>query len=106
MRTHATTSLWRSTTLCRKEHSVIGGLTEVRIVKCFGVHRRLQTKIKNRVNAFNGEKTNEFASRDATLFGTFETHSDLAFKCRKETTARRVDQVSMEILDVMQKHWR
>ena len=102
MRTNATT-MWRSTRFAKK-YSVIGGLTELEGEILWGPPP-IATKIKNRV-AFIGEKTIEFASRDATLFGTFETHSDLAFKCRKQTTARRVDQVSMEILDVMQKHWR
>ena len=102
MRTNATT-MWRSTRFAKK-YSVIGGLTELESEILWGPPP-IATKIKNRV-AFIGEKTIEFASRDATLFGTFETHSDLAFKCRKQTTARRVDQVSMEILDVMQKHWR
>ena len=62
-------------------------------------------KIKNRLN-FLTKKRNEFASRDANIFGTFETTNDLSFKCRKETTARRIDQVSMEIVSLMQKNWR
>lgn len=102
MRTNAT-SLWRSTRLAKK-FSVIGGLTELEGEILWGPPT-IATKIKNRM-IFIGENTPEFASRDAVLFGTFETHSDLAFKCRKNTTARRVKQVSMEILDVMQKHWR
>jgi hypothetical protein len=97
------TTMWRSTRFSKK-YSVIGGLTELEGEILWGPPP-IATKIKNRIS-FIGENTPEFASRDSVIFGTFETHSDLAFKCRKETTARRIDQVSMEILDVMQKHWR
>lgn len=101
MRVNAT-SMWRSTRLAKK-YSIIGGLTELEGEILWGP-APLATKIKNRV-IFLGEHTPEFVSRDATLFGTFETHSDLAFKCRKASTGRRIKQVSMEILDVMQKKW-
>jgi len=101
MRTNSTT-MWRSTRFSKK-YSVIGGLTELEGEILWGPPP-IATKIKNRIS-FIGENTPEFGSRDPVLFGTFETHSDLAFKCRKETTARRIHQVSMEILDVMQKHW-
>lgn len=102
MRTNAT-NVWRSTRLSKK-HSIIEALSEVETETLWGPPQ-IATKIRNRLT-FIGEKQGEYVSRDATLFGTFETHSDLAFKCRKKTTARRVNQVSMEILDVMQKHWR
>lgn len=96
------TSMWRSTRLAKK-YSVIGGLTELEGEILWGP-APLTTKIKNRV-VFLGETTVEPVSRDATLFGTFETNSDLAFKRRKASTGRRVKQVSMEIVDVMQKKW-
>lgn len=101
MRTTSTT-MWRSTRFSKK-YSVIGGLTELEGEILWGPPP-IATKIKNRIS-FIGENTPEFGSRDPVIFGTFETHSDLAFKCRKETTARRIDQVAMEILDVMQKQW-
>jgi DNA-directed RNA polymerase subunit delta len=102
MRTNATT-MWRSSRFSKK-YSVIGGLTELEGEILWGPPP-IATKIKNRIS-FIGENTPEFASRDPMLFGTFETHSDLSFKCRKKSTARRINQVSMEILDVMQKHWQ
>lgn len=99
----------RATSLLRaqrfsKEHSLIGGLNEVQYEMLFGAPP-IADKIKNRLN-FLTKKRNEFASRDANIFGTFETNNDLSFKCRKETTARRIDQVAMEIVSLMQKNWR
>ena len=102
MRTRAT-SLLRAQRFS-KEHSLIGGLNEVQYEMLFGAPP-IADKIKHRLN-FLTKKQNEFASRDANIFGTFETNNDLSFKCRKETTARRIDQVAMEIVSLMQKNWR
>lgn len=102
MRTRAT-SLLRAQRFS-KEHSLIGGLNEVQYEMLFGAPP-IADKIKHRLN-FLTKKQNEFASRDANIFGTFETNNDLSFKCRKETTARRIDQVAMEITTLMQKNWR
>ena len=101
MRTRAT-SLLRAQRFS-KEHSLIGGLNEVQYEMLFGAPA-IADKIKHRLN-FLTKKQNEFASRDANIFGTFETNNDLSFKCRKETTARRIDQVAMEIVSLMQKNW-
>ena len=103
MRTTATTT-WRSTRFS-KQYATIAGLNELEAEILWGLPT-LTTKIHNRLAFLTDKKKNEFASRDAAIFGTFETHSDLAFKCRKRSTARRVSQVSVEMLDVMQKHWR
>jgi hypothetical protein len=102
MRTRATALL--RTHRFSKQHSLIGGLNEVQYEMLFGAPP-ITNKIKQRL-AFLTKKPNEFASRDANIFGTFETNTDLAFKCRKETTGRRVDQVAMEIVKLMQKNWR
>ena len=70
----------------------------------FGVSP-IANKIKNRMS-FIGTKGIESYSRDSAIFGTFETNSDLSFKCRKDTTSRRVDQFSSELLGRFQKHRR
>jgi len=102
MRAHATALL--RTQRFSKEHSLIGGLNEVQYEILFGAPS-ISDKIKHRL-AFLTKKQNEFASRDANIFGTFETTNDLSFKCKKDTTARRIDQVAMEIVDLMHKNWR
>ena len=98
-----TTTLWRHIRLAPR-FAMSDGVTEVENEVLCGPPP-LATKIKNRVQ-FLADKIDEHGSLDTTLFGTFETHSDLAFKCRKPVTARRVRQVSVELVDVMQKHWR
>lgn len=102
MRINAT-GMWRSTRFAKK-YAITNGLNELEREILWGPPP-IAMKIRNRLT-FLAEKDTEFVSRDATLFGTFETHSDLAFKCRKTSTGRRINQVSMEILNVMQKHWR
>jgi len=99
----------RATALLRtqrfsKQHSLIGGLNEVQYEMLFGAPP-ITNKIRHRL-AFLTKKPNEFASRDSHIFGTFETDNELSFKCQKDTTARRIDQVAMEIVESMQKNWR
>jgi len=98
-----TTALWRSTRF-KESYSIIGGLTELEHEFLFGVSS-IANKIKNRMS-FIGTKRIESYSRDSAVFGTFETNSDLSFKCRKDTTSRRVDQFSSELLGRFQKHRR
>lgn len=98
-----TTAMWRSTRF-KESYSIIGGLTELEHEFLFGVSP-IANKIKNRMS-FIGTKRIESYSRDAAVFGTFETNSDLSFKCRKDTTSRRVDQFSSELLGRFQKHRR
>jgi AAA+ superfamily predicted ATPase len=98
-----TTAMWRSTRF-KESYSIIGGLTELENEFIFGVSP-IANKIKNRMS-FIGTKGIESYSRDSAIFGTFETNSDLSFKCRKDTTSRRVDQFSSELLGRFQKHRR
>ena len=98
-----TTAMWRSTRF-KESYSIIGGLTELEHEFLFGVSP-IANKIKNRMS-FIGTKGIESYSRDSAVFGTFETNSDLSFKCRKDTTSRRVDQFSSELLGRFQKHRR
>ena len=98
-----TTAMWRSTRF-KESYSIIGGLTELENEFIFGVSP-IANKIKNRMS-FIGTKGIEPYSRDSAIFGTFETNSDLSFKCRKDTTSRRVDQFSSELLGRFQKHRR
>lgn len=102
MRINAT-AMWRYARFTKK-HSVISGLNELEREMLWGPPP-LANKIRHRLT-FVGAKKPEFMSCDATLFGTFETENDLAFKSRQPYTGRRIEQVSMEILDGMQKHWR
>ena len=98
-----TTAMWRSTRF-KESYSIIGGLSELEHEFLFGVSP-IANKIKNRMS-FIGTKGIESYSRDSAVFGTFETNSDLSFKCRKDTTSRRVDQFSSELLGRFQKHRR
>ena len=98
-----TTAMWRSTRF-KKSYSIIGGLTELEHEFLFGVSP-IANKIKNRMS-FIGTKRIESYSCDSAVFGTFETNSDLSFKCRKDTTSRRVDQFSSELLGRFQKQRR
>ena len=98
-----TTAMWRSTRF-KESYSIIGGLTELEHEFLFGVSP-IANKIKNRMS-FIGTKGIESYSRDSAVFGTFETNSDLSFKRRKDTTSRRVDQFSSELLGRFQKHRR
>ena len=97
------TALWR-TNRFSKDYPLIAGLTEVQCETLWGPPP-IADKIRQRLG-FISKKGNEFVSSDVNIFGTFETNNDLSFKCRKESTARRVDQVAMELVDVMQKNWR
>ena len=97
------TALWR-TNRFSKDYPSMAGLTEVQSETLWGPPP-IADKIRQRLG-FISKKGNEFISSDANIFGTFETNNDLAFKCRKESTARRVDQVAMELVDIMQKNWR
>ena len=97
------TALWR-TNRFSKDYPLMAGLTEVQSETLWGPPP-IADKIRQRLG-FISKKGNEFISPDANIFGTFETNNDLAFKCRKESTARRVDQVAMELVDIMQKNWR
>ena len=97
------TALWR-TNRFSKAYPSMAGLTEVQSETLWGPPP-IADKIRQRLG-FISKKGNEFISSDANIFGTFETNNDLAFKCRKESTARRVDQVAMELVDIMQKNWR
>ena len=98
-----TTAMWRSTRF-KKSYSIIGGLTELEHEFLFGISP-IANKIKNRMS-FIGTKRIESYSCDSAVFGTFETNSDLSFKCRKDTTSRRVDQFSSELLGRFQKQRR
>ena len=97
------TATWKDNRFA-KGNTNVGNLTETQCEMLWGP-LQITEKIQSRLR-FIGKKHNEFASTDLNVFGTFETNSDRAFKCRKETTAGRIDQVGMEIVDVMQKDWR
>jgi len=97
------TTMWRQARL-KKRYSPIHGLNEVESEIIFGLPA-IRTKIRNRI-AFMSDKLCEPYSRDAALFGTFETHSHLAFKCKKASTGRRVKQVGVEMLSLFKKEWR
>jgi hypothetical protein len=66
----------------------------------------IQDKMRTRLSFIAQNKGNDFASQDAAIFGTFETNSDLSFKCRKATTSARTDLITSELLSHMHKNWR
>jgi hypothetical protein len=66
----------------------------------------IRDKMRTRLCFIAENKGNDFASHDAAIFGTFETNSDLSFKCRKATTSARTDLITSELMNHMHKNWR